>query len=127
MLTYLTTMLAKRKKKSSDGTPPEEGKTVQAVNQSAEAPVKPRRRRLKEYRIWAVTRKEDFHSDPHPYSRFRYTVAAKTIRQAYFLARNQIFAQGPKKVGIRKVEFFDREDERMVLVEEAPYLACRQD
>jgi hypothetical protein len=56
-----------------------------------------------------------------------FTVRARSIHQAYFLAYSHVFAAGPRDVGIRRIElarrFRDPDDSECIIM--APYLEQR--
>lgn len=64
--------------------------------------------RKREYTIYAGHRGGDFTTRSEAYSLHThcwiYTVYAQSIRQAYFLAAREMFAEGPGDVGIRTLE-----------------------
>jgi hypothetical protein len=67
-----------------------------------------RRKRQREYVLYATHRGGHFSVYSVNYSRgshaWTYHVYAASVRQAYYLASNEIFATGPDAVGVRVIE-----------------------
>lgn len=90
--------------------------------------------RRREYVIFGVSRGGPFTTKSVAYSRGSHRwvlhVYASSVRQAYALAARDVFATGPRRVGIRSVESdwwhgraaTPEEAERLGLRELAPYL-----
>jgi hypothetical protein len=66
------------------------------------------RAKKREYKIYARARRMDFTTKSEAYSqgthRWTYTVFATSIRQAYALAGQEIFAANETSVGVRLIE-----------------------
>lgn len=78
---------------------------------SPQAPGSPphRGRRKRVYTLYSLHRRPTDLSNryrDHLYGshRWRVEVYARSIRQAYYLAGNEIFAAGPREVGVRRIE-----------------------